>query len=96
MMISCIEISVSDTGVGIDSKDIPKVLQPFGQVAESHNRCHEGTGLGLPICNSLMELHGGTLEIESELGIGTTVTVRFPPERTIDDEINRTLSDLTG
>jgi len=93
---SCIEISVSDTGVGIDSKDIPKVLQPFGQVAESHNRCHEGTGLGLPICNSLMELHGGTLEIESELGIGTTVTVRFPPERTIDDEINRTLSDLTG
>lgn len=93
---SCIEVSVSDTGIGIDSKDIPKVLQPFGQVAESHNRGHEGTGLGLPICNSLMELHGGTLEIESELGTGTTATVRFPLERTINHEISHTSDGLAG
>ncbi|MGF1592446.1 MAG: sensor histidine kinase [Kiloniellaceae bacterium] len=80
---SCLRISVADTGIGIAARDIPKALQPFGQVAESHSRGHEGTGLGLPICNSLMHLHGGTLEIASEPGIGTTVTICFPPERTI-------------
>ena len=80
---SAIEISVADTGIGIRTKDISRVLQPFTQVAESHNRSHEGTGLGLPICNSLMDLHGGSLEIQSEVGIGTIATVSFPPERTI-------------
>ena len=80
---SCIKISVTDSGIGIRARDIPKVLQPFGQVAECHNRGHEGTGLGLPICNSLMLLHGGSLEIESKLGVGTTVTISFPAERTI-------------
>ena len=80
---SCVEISVTDTGVGIAAKDIPKVMQPFGQVASSQTRSHEGTGLGLPICKSLMEIHGGTLNIESEVGKSTTVTVKFPPERTV-------------
>ena len=65
---SSLEISVADTGIGISAKDIPKALQPFGQVAESYNRGHEGTGLGLPICNSLMRLHGGSLAIESVPG----------------------------
>jgi|TARA_Y100000294_G_scaffold177384_1_gene202617 PAS domain S-box-containing protein len=78
-----ITIGVTDTGIGIDAKDIPKVLEPFGQVAESQKRDHGGTGLGLPICKFLMELHGGSLDIESEIGTGTAITIRFPSERTI-------------
>lgn len=78
-----LEIAIADTGVGIAAADIPKVMLPFGQVADSVIRGHEGTGLGLPICKSLVELHGGDLIIESEVGAGTTVVVRFPPERTI-------------
>jgi len=80
---SGMKISVTDTGIGIAAEDIPKTLKPFGQVADSHIRNQGGTGLGLPICKSLMELHGGSLDIESELGKGTTVTIRFPPERTV-------------
>jgi len=75
-------ISVKDTGVGIDENDITKALEPFGQVANIFTRKEEGTGLGLPLSKSLAELHGGTFNIDSALGKGTTVTVRFPPERT--------------
>jgi signal transduction histidine kinase len=78
-----IELSVVDTGIGIRHKDLAKVLQPFGQVADSLRRGHEGTGLGLPICDALMQLHGGELEIESEVGVGTTVTIRFPEDRSV-------------
>lgn len=78
-----IEITITDTGVGIAPEDIPKVLLPFGQVAESHRRKHGGTGLGLGICNSLVKLHDGNLDIKSELGKGTTVSIKFPAERTI-------------
>jgi PAS domain S-box-containing protein len=80
---SGIEIAITDTGIGIDAENIPKILTPFGQVAESQKRNHEGTGLGLPICVSLMELHGGELAIESEVDKGTLVTLRFPRERTV-------------
>lgn len=80
---SGIEILVEDTGIGILSEDIQKVLLPFGQVAESLNRGRGGTGLGLPICKSLIELHGGNLNVASKPGVGTTVTVQFPPERTV-------------
>ena len=54
----------------------------FGQIDGALNRAHEGTGLGLPLCKALVEQHGGTLEMQSELGVGTTVTVRFPAART--------------
>ncbi len=46
-------------------------------------RAHEGTGLGLPLTKSLTELHGGSLDLQSEVGVGTTVTVRFPAERVV-------------
>ncbi len=74
-------ISVSDTGIGIAPDDIPKALERFGQVDNKLSRDQEGTGLGLNICTSLMEMHGGTLELESEAGVGTTVTLRFPADR---------------
>ena len=76
-------LRATDTGIGIAADQIPALLKPFGQARESMTRDHEGAGLGLSLAKSLTELHGGTLELESEVGIGTTVTVRFPRERTI-------------
>jgi signal transduction histidine kinase len=71
-------LRVQDTGIGIAQADIPKVLASFGQVQGPLQRTHEGTGLGLPLAKTLAELHGGSLELESELGVGTTVTVYLP------------------
>ncbi len=75
-------VAVTDTGVGIRPEDIPRVLKPFGQVIEAQNGAHMlGTGLGLPLVKSLIELHGGRLELESALGKGTTARLHFPPSR---------------
>jgi len=74
-------IVVRDTGIGIAKEDIPRVTEPFIQVDSSLSRRHEGTGLGLALVAALMELHGGTLNIDSELGKGTTVAVTFPMRR---------------
>lgn len=76
-----LEIAVSDTGIGIADEDIERVQQPFAQVATALSRSHEGTGLGLSLSRSLVDLHGGELYIESKLGEGTTVSVTLPPER---------------
>ena len=72
---------VTDTGIGIALDDIPKALSPFQQIDNQLNRKFEGTGLGLPLSRSLAEMHGGSLDLQSQLGVGTTVTVRFPAER---------------
>ena len=77
-------ISVSDTGIGMAQKDIPIALEPFGQVDSTLARKYEGAGLGLPIAKQLAELHGGTLAIESALGVGTTVTVFLPASRFVE------------
>ncbi len=74
---------IVDTGIGIESEDIPKALSQFGQVDSDLNRQYEGTGLGLPLTKALVEQHGGILELQSEVSVGTTVTVRFPAERII-------------
>jgi signal transduction histidine kinase len=74
-------LAVSDTGIGIAPKNFAKVLSPFGQVESAMNRSHEGTGLGLPLVKGMIERHGGTLELASELGQGTTVTLYFPRDR---------------
>ena len=76
-------VVIVDTSIGIAAKDIPLVLTRFGQVDSSLSRKYEGTGLGLPLAKQLVELHGGTLAIESVVGAGTTVTVWFPPERVL-------------
>jgi two-component system, cell cycle sensor histidine kinase PleC len=85
-------IRVTDDGIGIAANDIPLVLEAFGQVSDVYARPHEGSGLGLPLCRSLMQLHGGDLELSSTLGVGTTVTVRFPPERVVMDRNEYMLS----
>ena len=71
-------ISVIDQGVGIASDQLHKVLQPFHQERSSYTQGQGGTGLGLAITRSLVELHGGTLLIQSEKGVGTTVIVTLP------------------
>jgi signal transduction histidine kinase len=76
-------ITVSDTGIGIPEADLERVLKPFEQVDSSLSRQHQGTGLGLPLVKAIMELHGGRMELKSELGVGTQVTVVFPPERVL-------------
>jgi len=78
-----LRIVVADTGVGIAAEDIPSVLEPFGQARSNAHLTHEGTGLGLSLSKQLVELHGGTLDLESAIGLGTTVTVTFPSERVL-------------
>ncbi|MBS0470618.1 MAG: hypothetical protein JSR60_06070 [Proteobacteria bacterium] len=74
-------IRVSDNGIGIAPEDIARVIRPFEQVETVLSRVHGGTGLGLPLTSKLTELHGGRLTIESQVGVGTTVTVALPAER---------------
>jgi two-component system, cell cycle sensor histidine kinase PleC len=78
-----LRLSVADTGIGMEAADIPKALEPFQQIDGGLARRHKGTGLGLPLCKRLTELHGGELAITSVPGAGTTVTVTFPAARTL-------------
>lgn len=73
-----VQISVSDTGVGIPPEHLEKVFERFHRVDSSRVRDTGGTGLGLPIAKSIIEAHGGSLTITSELGVGTTVTAVLP------------------
>lgn len=72
------EVSIEDKGIGISSEHLQRVLQPFHQENESYVRPSGGTGLGLAIVESLVRMHGGTVTLESEKNVGTTVTVTFP------------------
>ena len=72
-----VKMSVSDTGIGIDKKHIPMLCQRFYRVDKSHSKKTGGTGLGLAIVKHICALYAGTLEIESELDIGSTFTVTF-------------------
>jgi PAS domain S-box-containing protein len=83
-------LEVRDTGSGMTTEEIDIALEPFGQVDASLNRSHEGTGLGLPLARRLAELHGGSLHIRSEKGVGTTVSVIVPASRTIAGTVTGT------
>lgn len=76
-----LRLSVTDTGVGLTEAELEKALSPFGQVNAEHNREKSGTGLGLTLVKSLVELHGGGLEMVSQKNIGTTATLTFPAKR---------------
>jgi signal transduction histidine kinase len=75
----CME--VHDTGIGIAAEDIPRALERFSQVDARLSRKYDGAGLGLSMAKQFMELHGGTLELESTPGAGTQVRIAFPPSR---------------
>jgi signal transduction histidine kinase len=78
---AALSLTVADTGIGIAADQLERVLQPFTQVENTLTRTHAGTGLGLPLCKSLIELHGGRLALESTVGRGTAVTITLPKER---------------
>ncbi len=93
-------IRVSDTGIGISEEDIKRLAQPFEQIDSQYSRQHEGTGLGLALSKSLVELHGGNFSITSVLGEGSTVTFTLPNKpietktKTQDDEVGNEISRL--
>jgi two-component system cell cycle sensor histidine kinase PleC len=76
-----IRLAVTDTGIGIAPEDIERLARPFEQVEGQHSKTTQGTGLGLALTKSLIEMHGGTLSIESEPGRGTTVSFIMPRSR---------------
>jgi two-component system cell cycle sensor histidine kinase PleC len=77
-------LRVTDTGPGIPADEIPKVLQAFGQGSLAHETAEGGTGLGLPIVKNLIELHGGSFELKSELRRGTEATIYIPGKRVLE------------
>ncbi len=77
-----ITLTVIDNGIGIAPQQIEHVMSPFGQAENVMTRSQDGTGLGLPLVKSFMDLHGGSIELRSALGEGTKVALRFPVERT--------------
>ena len=81
-----VRISVINTGIGIDAKNIEKVFEEFSQVDSSHSRKYQGTGLGLPIARRLAQLLGGDLSAESVVGKGSTFTLSVPPQFQSNDK----------
>jgi two-component system cell cycle sensor histidine kinase PleC len=77
-------VSVKDTGAGIPEDEIPIVLSNFGQGSNAIKNAEQGTGLGLPIVQGLIDLHGGGFRIKSSPRVGTEVTITLPAERVMD------------
>jgi signal transduction histidine kinase len=73
-------LSVTDTGIGMQPEDIPTLFKPFHQIDTGLSRKHEGTGLGLSICKKLLDMMGGTIDVQSRWGQGSTFNVRFPKQ----------------
>jgi signal transduction histidine kinase len=80
-----VEVTVADTGIGMDPDDVKIAFQPFGQVDNRLERRYEGTGLGLPLTKALVDLHKGRIAVDSARGRGTRVTVSFP--RAVREEL---------
>jgi signal transduction histidine kinase len=81
-----VAISIADTGIGIAPDDVPSIFEKFRQLDGSYTRRANGTGLGLAITNHLVQMHGGSIGVESELGKGTTFVVRLPVGHADQDE----------
>ncbi len=75
---ACVRVRVADTGLGITPEQLPELFQPFRQLDYGLARRHEGTGLGLTICRRLLEVLGGTIDVESTIGVGSTFTFSIP------------------
>jgi len=78
-----VELQVEDSGIGIADADMEKALAPFRQVDNAFDSDHQGTGLGLPLVAAMAKLHDGRLVLESQVGVGTVASIRFPAERNL-------------
>jgi signal transduction histidine kinase len=76
-------LRIADTGIGMTPEEVVEAMQPFRQIDSSLARRYQGTGLGLPLSKSLVELHGGAFELRSAPGQGTVVTVTLPKSRVV-------------
>jgi len=85
-----VEITITDMGVGMSAEEVEIAMRLFGQVDGTRTRWREGTGLGLPIARTLIELHGGALEIHSTPAQGTEVVVILPASHMVSSAHDRT------
>ncbi|EWY37506.1 hypothetical protein N825_18005 [Skermanella stibiiresistens SB22] len=83
-----LELAVTDTGIGMTPENQIKAMEPFSQIDNAMNRRQQGTGLGLPLTRRLIELHGGSLRLDSVYGRGTTIVLTFPAERVENLEVS--------
>jgi two-component system cell cycle sensor histidine kinase PleC len=81
-------ITITDTGVGMSGEEVEIAMRPFGQVDGARTRWREGTGLGLPIARTLIELHGGVLDVRSAPNEGTQVIVTLPAAHMVSAALN--------
>ncbi len=91
---NAIALTVADNGIGIAPEDIPKLGDPFVQAEASYARSYEGSGLGLSVVKGLAHLQGGGMKIESDLGIGTQVTIHLPIDQSHEDAFEIELGDV--
>lgn len=85
-------IRISDTGIGMKAEEIEMAMEMFGRVKQKSSKEKEGSGLGLPLAKGLIETHGGAIEIESEPGVGTTVTITLPANRVVEKSLAKNKS----
>ncbi len=86
----CLKVIVSDTGVGIPVQELPRIFDRYYRVKQQHGY-HQGAGIGLSLVKMFMELHGGSIGVKSQEGVGTCVTLSFPKSRVIDASQNFSL-----
>ncbi len=76
-----VELTIADTGTGIPAEELPRLFERFHRVQGAKSRSHEGSGIGLALVHELVKLHGGSIAVESTVGVGTRFTVRIPTGR---------------
>ena len=91
-----VRIAVRDTGPGISPDDQARIFEEFQQARDTNGERPEGTGLGLALSRSLVELHGGRIWVESEPGKGSTFTFTLPSEREVKERLSSWLNSLTA
>ncbi|WRH67787.1 MAG: ATP-binding protein [Planktothrix sp. GU0601_MAG3] len=94
--LNYIKIAVIDTGIGISAENIQKLFQPFIQIDSALNRQYNGTGLGLALVKRLVEIHGGNVELTSELGVGSCFAINLPINIGFPAIEEQTEQDLSG